>query len=191
MALCGESPIDDESRAEYFDSLYHSAAVVGVTTSAFLEAAIVGRPVMTIFSEDLRHEHEGSLHFQHLLTVAGGLLTTARTLDEHEAQLADILDGRAEAILERQQRFVQAFIRPHGLAVSATGIAAGVVEQLAAVRASAPRRAHLLGRAGLLALTVVQRFPRGRRWLLSPREIEKAARQQETAHETADTLEPR
>src|SRR5439155_4640474 len=30
----GANPLDEESRAEYHDSIYHSAAVVGVNTSA-------------------------------------------------------------------------------------------------------------------------------------------------------------
>jgi len=41
----GGNPIDARSRADYFDSLYYSAAVVGINTSAFIEAAILGRPV--------------------------------------------------------------------------------------------------------------------------------------------------
>ena len=40
--LWGGNPIDAQSRADYFDSLYHSAAVVGINTSAFIEGGIVG-----------------------------------------------------------------------------------------------------------------------------------------------------
>ena len=45
-ALYGRNPVSPEAQADYFDSLYHSHAVVGLVTSAFLEAAIVGRPVL-------------------------------------------------------------------------------------------------------------------------------------------------
>ena len=203
IALCGQSPIDSESRAEYFDSLYHSAAVVGITTSAFIEAAIVGRPVMAILEDDLKQEHEGSLHFQHLLTVGGGLLTTARTLAEHASQLAEMFDGPPAAVLERQRRFVEAFVRPHGLDVPATGMAVDALERLANTsvgRATAPHRAGALGtppsgsprepegfaphqsssaigRLGLRALQAVERHPRWRYLLLDEREGQSAARQ--------------
>ena len=38
VAFHGGNPIDGRSRDDYFDSLYHSGAVVGLVTSAFLEA---------------------------------------------------------------------------------------------------------------------------------------------------------
>ena len=46
LTLWGDNPIDEESRADYFDSLHYSAAVVGLNTSAFIEAGIIGSPVM-------------------------------------------------------------------------------------------------------------------------------------------------
>ena len=35
-----------------FDTAYHSAALVGLNTSAELEAGIVGRPVLTILAPE-------------------------------------------------------------------------------------------------------------------------------------------
>src|SRR4030095_1518417 len=46
----GYSPLAPNSHAEYYDSIFHSAAVVGINTSAMIEAAIVGRPVLSIHS---------------------------------------------------------------------------------------------------------------------------------------------
>jgi hypothetical protein len=85
IALFGPPPTDEAARTDYFESLYYSSAVVGITTSAFLEAAVVGRPVMSFFSEDLRQEHEESLHFRHLMDAQHGVLTMAGSLDEHRA----------------------------------------------------------------------------------------------------------
>jgi len=48
VAVHGRTPIDSDAKADYFDSLFFSDAVVGLCTSAFLEAAIVGRPVLTL-----------------------------------------------------------------------------------------------------------------------------------------------
>ena len=52
-ALYGRNPLNPDAKADYFDSLYHSHAVVGLVTSAFLEAAIVGRPVHTLLLPEL------------------------------------------------------------------------------------------------------------------------------------------
>ena len=40
----GADPVDEASRSDYFDSMAHADAVVGINTSALLEAAIVGPP---------------------------------------------------------------------------------------------------------------------------------------------------
>src|SRR4029078_7274683 len=91
----GSNPIDDGSRADYFDSLYYSAAVVGLNTSALVEAAIVDRPVFTILAPEFHENQEGTFHFHHLMTVGDGFLHAARTLDEHTAQLAATARGTA------------------------------------------------------------------------------------------------
>jgi hypothetical protein len=54
VVLWGANPVDAESRADYFDSMFHTAAVVGLNTSALLESAIVDRPVFTILLPEFR-----------------------------------------------------------------------------------------------------------------------------------------
>ena len=44
----GANPVDRKRQDQYFDSLYHSCAVVGINTSAMIEAGIIGRPVVTV-----------------------------------------------------------------------------------------------------------------------------------------------
>ena len=67
------------SKDDYFDSMYYSAAVVGLNTSAFIEAAVVGKPVHTVLLPEIStHNQEGTLHFHYLLNVNGGLLRVAR-----------------------------------------------------------------------------------------------------------------
>ena len=63
--------------------MYHTEAVVGVNTSAMIESGIVGRPVYTVQAEEFAATQEGTLHFQHLKNVDGGLLHLAANLDEH------------------------------------------------------------------------------------------------------------
>lgn len=170
VAFRGGNPVDDESRADYFDSLYHSAAVVGLNTSAFIEAGIAGRPVLAILPPEFTSSQEGTLHFRYL--IDGGLLTTSRSLDEHAVQLSAMLEGPPAAVLQRQQEFVRAFVRPRGLDVSATRVMTDAVEALASAGPSdGARSAPLLGKLGFAALRVLQRVPAGRRLLLDEREV--------------------
>lgn len=106
-----------EFKHDFFDSLYFSTAVVGVNTSAQIEAAIVGRIVCTVTSSDFTHSQGGTLHFHHL--VNGGLAEVARDLNEHAVQLGVILRGGGEQA-ERSRRFVEYFVRPFGIDQPAT-----------------------------------------------------------------------
>jgi len=177
VVLFGGPPVDDRGREDYFDSLYYSAAVVGITTSAFLEAAIVGRPVMSFYAEDLVPEHEASLHFQYLADAERGLLTMATDLDEHERQLASVLAGPPPPILRRQRNFVRDFIRPRGMDVPATSVVADGLEQIArAPRTAAPAGATAFGRLGWLQLQRLERSARWRHLVLDERELVREAR---------------
>ena len=109
----GTNPTNLESRQHYFDSFVHSGAVTGVNTSAFIEAAIVGRPTHALLTPRYADTQAGTLHFRHLLTVGGGLLRTATTFDEHARQLAASLRNPDRAAA-RQSAFVEAFVRPAG-----------------------------------------------------------------------------
>jgi hypothetical protein len=55
-----------DARSEYYDSMYHAHAVVGVNTSALIESGIVGRLVFSFQVPELVGTQEGTLHFQHL-----------------------------------------------------------------------------------------------------------------------------
>jgi len=126
----GRNPIDAAAKDDYFDALYHSAAVIGLATSAFLEAAIVGRPVLTITPAEYRIHQEAMVHFQYLRTVAGGLLDAAPDIPGHLVQLQDALT-RPAGRDARNRRFLEAFVRPAGLDVAATPVFADAVERLA------------------------------------------------------------
>jgi hypothetical protein len=127
--------------ADFYDSIAHSAAVVGINTTAMIEAAIVGRPVLTILEP--RFAQEGTLHFHHLLEENGGFLHTASSLEGHLAQLRRVLD-EGEEDAERRRRFVESFVRPGGLDRPATPIFADEVEELSRVPVAAPRYSHPL-----------------------------------------------
>ena len=132
----GDNPVDQTSRNDFFDSLYHAAAAVGINTSAQIEAGIVGRPVYSIRAREYAATQEGTLHFHYLLTEHGGLLHMADTLDEHVHALSGSL-GRTLDDDKRLENFVEGFVRPHGLGVAATPLLADAVERLAQVTVTA------------------------------------------------------
>jgi len=125
------NPVNERDRADYFDSMYHSVAVVGINTSAMIESAIVGRTVHTILDPAFATTQEGTLHFRYLLPSNGGFLQAASNLDEHVAQLAETVRD-PEAGRPAVDNFVQSFVRPHGRTTAATPLAIGALERLGA-----------------------------------------------------------
>jgi hypothetical protein len=181
VAFRGGNPVDDQSRADYFDSLYHSAAVVGLNTSAFIEAGIARRPVLAILPPQFSASQEGTLHFRYL--IDGGLLTTSRSLDEHEAQLAAMLTGPPHEVMARQDAFVQSFVRPCGFDVPATTVMADALEALGTAGPSeGPRAASAVGRIGFATLRALERIPAGRRLFLDEREVTSKKRRADEEH---------
>jgi hypothetical protein len=143
----GDAPADAGAKADYFDSLFHAHAIVGVNTSAMIEAAIVGRPVHTVLLPEFTHSQEGTLHFHYLLKGTEGVLRATRSLDEHADDLAAVLEGRG-VDPDRSARFVRTFVRPRGLNIPATTRFVEALEQLAALPppapVAAPPWAHLI-----------------------------------------------
>ena len=135
----GANPIDQGTKNDYFDSMYHAIAAVGINTSAQIESGIVGRPVFSVRVPKYQGTQEGTLHFHYLLNEGGGLLTMAATLDDHVAQLPRALD-RSEADRQRLRTFIQAFVRPRGLDVAATPVLADAILELGAQPQPAPER---------------------------------------------------
>jgi len=130
IAVSGRNPIDADAKDEFFNSLYYSGAVVGLCTTVFLEAAIIGRPVLTLQLPAYRMHQEGMVHFRYLLNVEGGLVHSSRDIPSHLAQLAAAIGGDGIRD-ERNRRFLGAFVRPQGLGTPATPTFADAVEQLA------------------------------------------------------------
>jgi hypothetical protein len=127
-------------RRNYFDSMYHAAAVVGLNTSGQVEAGIVGKPVLTLLSKDIPRTLRGTtdtLHFQHLLNFNGGLLHVAGSFAEHIDHLAKAMSG-VSGMVERSRRFTEAFIRPHGIDRPATPILVDAIRSLLTVKPRQP-----------------------------------------------------
>ncbi len=160
----GANPMNIADRQDLCDSIYHASAVVGVNTSALIDAAILGREVLTLLDDRFQETQEGTIHFHYLVDPEFGFLRAARSLDEHVKHLADTLRLDHDAG-RRARRFVETFVRPHGLDVSATPRVVQAIEDLYTRPALRPVAQHVVPRylsllPALIAMTIEPR----RKW---------------------------
>jgi hypothetical protein len=137
-------PMTDADEAFYFHSLHFSEAVVGINTTAMVEAFVVRRPVLTITSHEFRETQEATLHFGNLRSAAGGALQQAATIEDHLEQLRATLDS-PESYRDGIEGFLRTFVRPRGLDRSATEILCEELERLAERRRSSRARPAAVG----------------------------------------------
>ena len=148
----GANPVNEADRQDYFDSLFHSAAVVGVNTTAMIEAAIAGRTVHSVLAPEFDETQGGTLHFRYLLVENGGFLRVAPSLDEHARQVAETVQSPEIGRLACE-KFVERFVRPHGRNVPATPLLVDALEKMASKR----RRQQLTVPAALYPLQALLR----------------------------------
>ena len=112
-----------------FDTVHHSAAVVGLNTSAQLEAGIVGRPVLTILAPEFAEGQQGTLHFSYLLKEHGGFVDVAADFATHRRQLAQAVAGQYDRAAIAG--FIERFLRPRGIGRPATPDTVDAIERFA------------------------------------------------------------
>lgn len=135
----GADPFEPAFKDDFFDSLYHCAAVVGVNTSAQIEAAILERPVCTVTVPEFAHSQAGTLHFRHLADPDTGVLFVAQTLDQHVEHLHEALTDPSRMRV-RSRAFVERFVRPRGLDTPATTHVVAEIEDVWTARPDPVRR---------------------------------------------------
>jgi hypothetical protein len=158
VSVWGSNPVDAQARADYFDSLHYARAVVGLNTSALIEAAIVDRPVHTIVDPEYWQNQTGTLHFRYLTDPEFGFLRVASTLDEHVVQLAASM--RAGTAPENA-RFVARFVRPMGRSDIATDRFVEALEDAALIE---PAREHSIAAPMLRPVVAGLRAVSGTPW---------------------------
>jgi hypothetical protein len=138
-----------------YDHLHLADAVVGMNTSAQIEASVLGKPVYTCSADEIAPGQEQTLHFGYLLPDQGGFVQYGRTLAEHVDQLGRGLGGDSYAPAIRA---AETFLRPRGLDEPVAPILAEEIEALAALRldGGARRRGSRLNRTRS-ALSAVRR----------------------------------
>lgn len=126
-------PMNDLETSDYFHSLCYSAAVVGINTSAMIEASIIGRPVLTVQVPEFADTQAGTTHFRYLVPSGGGAVESAVTFDEHVRQLSRAV-AEPDAGRQTRERFVLDFVRPMGLERPALDSVIEALERLPSVR---------------------------------------------------------
>jgi hypothetical protein len=116
--------------ARLASALVEADVVVALNTSAEIEAAIAGRPVLTFRAGADALGQEGSGHFPYLLEANGGFVIDSPNLEEHLRRLATVLRGEHDQ--GAVARALERFIRPAGLAQAVSPLVASAVLELAA-----------------------------------------------------------
>jgi hypothetical protein len=124
----GAYPDEGADRAGFYDSIFHSTGVVGVNTSAQIEAGIIGRPVFTILAPEFAATQTGTLHVRYLLPEHGGFVHEAADLETHLAQLRTAAEGGDDS--GRIDAFIESFVRPRGRSLPVAPIVADELERL-------------------------------------------------------------
>jgi FkbM family methyltransferase len=137
----GGMPVVEGTKADFFDALHHCTMVVGINTSALIEAAILGKRSFTVADPRYQRTQEGTFHFGYLRS--GGILEKAPDFPTHFKQLANELRRGSESKHDLN-RFVEAFLRPSGIDKRATPIAVEAVNSVTNIvpqrsRATLPR----------------------------------------------------
>lgn len=129
----GEYTTSDAGKRNFYDSVHHSFAVVGINTTAMIESAIIGRCVLSVLAPELNDSQSNTVHFNYLRQENGGFLYLADDLNEHMEHLQEILD-KTEQMREKVSQFVRSFVRPHGIDKPCVPILSQSIEELVHIR---------------------------------------------------------
>lgn len=171
----GRMPVGREAKQDFFDSLHHSAAAVGVNTSAMIEAGIAGKRVLALLVPEFEDSQLGTPHFRYLCEAGGGLLRLSSSFEEHFEDLVGTVAGEGDPTAENRG-FLEAFVRPHGLDVSATSRFVDAIERAAVAGLQPPARNH---RTVVPVLAARRAHHRLRRRLMTQAQLAKIDRQHE------------
>lgn len=124
----GDWPDTDEARQALFNTLYYGMAVVGINTTAMIEASVLNRPCLALMTEEFKGSQIDRAHFKQMLK--GGFLETAKDFKDSAEILAELFNGNDSRKRQRLE-FARDFLRPGGLDKKASFFAAQAIEMIA------------------------------------------------------------
>lgn len=117
-----------KSREEFFNALYYSSCIVGLNTTAIIEAAIVDKPCVTLISSRYSSTQSDTRHFN--LMLDAGFLHVANDFQEAGKVITSIIDG-SDKTADSRRKFIKEFIRPMGVGKPVAPILGDALEELA------------------------------------------------------------
>ena len=137
-----EMPINKETNQNYFNSIYNSAAVIGINTTTMIEAGIFDKPVLTILLKNQSHIVQGeTIHFHYLINE--GLATLCKNYDEVFTNIKKYFKNKSYK--KRDKEFTKKFVRPNGLNKNATDILVREIENLKNIKKKQTKEKTILG----------------------------------------------
>lgn len=155
----GGMPVVEGTKADFYDALFHTTTVVGINTSALIEAAILGKRSFTVADPRYQKTQEGTFHFQYLIN--GRILEKAPDFATHCQQLADEL-GRSQEEGSDLTRFVETFVRPRGLDKPVMPVAVEATASVTEIKSDPARLSwsRMLAALVLAPLAAIASLPR-------------------------------
>lgn len=117
-----------EARDHYFDTMYHSNVIIGINTTAIIEAAILDKPCVALQTDYYSNTQINTRHYHLLLKYE--FLNVAKTFEEAKATIGYLLNNEDPKNKERSH-FVREFVFPQGESISASVVMGEALEELA------------------------------------------------------------
>lgn len=123
----GVVPVGGTELQDYYNSLKHSVAAIGINTTGMISAVIADRPCLSLIADRYAKTQMDTTHFKDLLDW--DTLYTATSVEQCVEIVSGFLDGN-DAKSGSRHRFVREFARPYGVHVSAGEVSADAIEAL-------------------------------------------------------------
>ncbi len=120
----------DEQRL-LMDSIFHSVGIIGINTSAMLDAMVLNRPVIAVNMGERATMQMETYHFPELVKSKAIKLVDVKNPGEISKAIQNVLEGIDECKAMRDC-FVKEYIRPRGLEITSGEAIADELEALVA-----------------------------------------------------------
>ena len=123
----GVPPYKDSAIQLYFDTLYYAFATIGINTTGHIDSMIVDKPTIAYLVEKYNQKQKETMHFRYILN--SGAVEVAKSKQEFIHIVKKLLANR-DTLKSKRKKFVENYIRPHGISKSVGEIAALEIEKI-------------------------------------------------------------
>jgi len=124
----GSRPGSEAFEKDFYNSLLHCVATVGVNTTGMIDAVINDKACITIVTEEYRATQSNTVHFNHLVNAS--VLDVTAGPEECADALERIWKGE-DRTQQARHRFTQDFVRPRGIDRPSAVFASRTIEMAA------------------------------------------------------------